>query len=68
MEFFRGVAQSTCRSTWLTAAAALHKAKGVGWEWGTVGQADKGLTFGSLKVFDIDTSEFFLVLWPIGHV
>ena len=31
MQFFRGVAQS--RSTWLTAAAALHKAKGVGGCW-----------------------------------
>ena len=51
MQFFRGVAQS--RSTWLTAAAALRKAKGVGWGWGVVGQTDKGLNFGSLKMFDI---------------
>ena len=49
--FSGGVAQS--RSTWLTAAAALHKAKGVGWGWGIVGQTDKGLTFGSLKMFGI---------------
>jgi len=25
----------------------------VGWGWGVVGQTDKGLTFGSLKMFDI---------------
>ena len=35
----------------------------MGWGWGVVGQADKGLTFRSLKMFDIDTSECFLVLW-----
>ena len=29
----------------------LHKAKGVGWGWGVAGQADKGFTFGSLKMF-----------------
>ena len=43
---FQGVAQS--RSTWLTAAAALRKAKGVGWEWGVVGQTDK-----ESEMFDI---------------
>ena len=38
---------------WLTAAAALCKAKGVGWGWGVVGQTDKGLTFEGLKMFDL---------------
>ena len=43
---FQGVAQS--KSTMLTAAAALRKAKGVGWGWGVVGQTDK-----KSKMFDI---------------
>ena len=37
----------------LTAAAALCKAKGMSWGWGVAGQTDKGLTFRSLKMFDI---------------
>ena len=48
---FRGVAQS--RSTKLTAAAALRKAKGISRGRGFVWQADKGLTFASLNVLDI---------------
>ena len=61
---FRGVAQS--RSTWLTAAAALRKAKGVSWGWEFVGQTDKGLTFGSLKMFHIRYLR--MLSGTMGHV
>ena len=49
---FQGVAQS--RSTWLTAAAALCKAYGVGRGWGVVEHTDKGLILILiLEMFDI---------------
>ena len=52
MQFFRVVAQS--RSTWLTVAAALRKAYGVGLGWGVVEHTDKGLILILiLEMFDI---------------
>ena len=53
---FQGVAQS--KSTMLTAAAALRKAKGWVGGGGLLGKQIK-----SLKCLTFDTSECFLALW-----
>ena len=57
MKFFRGVTQS--RSTWLTAAAALCKAKGVDWGWGVVGNllnSKRKIIFPFFPYFKINSS------------